>query len=261
MNTEIVRLITDADDMGCCHSANRAFYDAYKKGILRNGNIIITGYAVDEAVEMFKNEKGFCLGLHATVTCEWNTHRWKSILPAGRVRSFTEPDGTMMRTTMAIHRAGPRFAEMLAEMQAQLDKARALGLNIQYISTHMDPRWLFEKNEDDRFGDHVMKWVEKEGLVSRSSITRTRLPEPPEGITDRIERFVWQINAAEPGLYMTVTHAAYDDEEMRGMWYEGNETPGAVARERDIDRLMYMDPRVLKACSDKGVRLVQYTDL
>jgi hypothetical protein len=256
-----IRLIADADDMGCCSSANRAFRDAFQKGILRNGNILIVGDACDEAVAMLKEMRGFCLGLHVTVTCEWNTRRWKPLLPPERTRSFIEPDGTMRRSVMAIHETGARFDEMLTEFQAQLDKARRCGLEITYVSSHMDPSWLFETSDEHRFGDVVAAWAQKEGLVLRNKYFTSRLPKPPATLTDAIDRFVWRLRHATPGLYLTVTHPAYDDDELRGMCYEGSETPGAVARERDMDRRMYMDERVLAVCRERNIELATYADL
>jgi hypothetical protein len=255
-----VRLIADADDLGCCTSVNRAFYDAWTKGILRNGNVIVTGGAFDEAVEMFRGAKSFCLGLHVACTCEWTTHRWKPLLPPERTASFIESDGTMVRSMMTIHERGARFDEMLAEARAQLALARRRGLDIRYLSTHMDPRWLFETSDQDRFGPHLQRWAESEGLTWRYAHLRARVPEVGDAPADPAERFAAQLRAAPAGLYYLILHPAYDDPPMREMTYD-DKPPGDVARDRDGQRRMLMDRCVLTACAERPVDLVRYTDL
>ena len=80
-STETRRIITRADDLGSFHSANLACLHAYKKGMLRNGGFIVVGGRIDEAAELFRNEKGFCCGLHAALNCEWEDVRWRPVLP------------------------------------------------------------------------------------------------------------------------------------------------------------------------------------
>jgi predicted glycoside hydrolase/deacetylase ChbG (UPF0249 family) len=246
--------------MGSCSSANRAFYDAYKNGILRNGNILVVGEAFDEAVEIFRNERGFCLGLHVAVTCEWKTRRWKSLLPGEQVRSFTYEDGTMRKSMTEIHEAGTRFSEMLAEFQAQLDKARKAGLNIEYFSTHMGSGWLFETDDQHRFQDVLREWAIREGMVFRYDWMKNPFPKPEPNIENPIDRFAWQLEQAGPGLYVQVTHPAFDDEDMRMRTY-GDRPLGSVAAERDMDRRMYTDPKILDVVNERKIELVQYRDL
>ena len=66
-------------------------------------------------------------------------------------------------------------------------------------------------------------------------------------------RFIAQLEAAQPGLYVWVTHLGRDVAEMRSL-----DGKGRVAAERYADRRMCCDPELLSYCRDNGVEFVRY---
>jgi chitin disaccharide deacetylase len=253
-----IRMITRADDVGSFHSANVACYDAYKQGILRNGGFIVPAGRFREAVEMFKDEKGFCCGVHAALTCEWTDVRWRPILPPEKIRSVVRNDGTLHYTTMDLFKNGAVFKEMLAEIQAQVDLARKAGLNVQYVDSHMNFLWHFERSDQHRFEDAFHRWAEREGLVSRVKLTGY-IPRPIRPGKDPIKDMAARIRSMEPGTYILITHPCYDDPEMATTHMPGRPV-GEQAKARDVERRMFMDPAIVSACSEKGVQPIRYID-
>ena len=78
---------------------------------------------------------------------------------------------------------------------------------------------------------------------------------------DPAGRLIASLAAAPPGrTYLLFTHPAFDDAGMQGMTFE-DRPPGEIARLRDEDRRMLVDPRVLDYCRRAGVRLVRFSDL
>ncbi len=260
-----IRLVTRADDLGSYASANRAIYDAYKKGILRNSSIIVPAAHFEEAAEMFRAEKDFCVGLHAAITCEWNNVRWKPLLPQSGSACFVDGGGALHKNTQAIQDSGRvNFAEILRELQAQLDKARSAGLDIRYIDLHMAFGWLFEGSDDSkRFAEPAARWVEKEGLIYAgwgNTLPLKRLPRP-EGTTDRIAALAQAMRDAEPGDYLLVSHPMYaDDPEVQEAAY-GDAKLGRIAAQRDVERRMFMDPAILAAADASGIQPIRYDQL
>jgi len=243
---DTIYLITKADDVGSNHSANRAFYDGYKKGILRNGVIMMTCASAKEAAEMFKDEPGFCMGLHLTMNAEWDNVKWGPVLPAEKVPSIVDEKGHLFQTTRALYENKPRLEDILNEMQAQLDLARKYGLKIKFADCHMGFSWVLNNLESE-----ISKWCRRNGLLEPHKIFKP-LPQV-EAAGDPVERFIARLEAAEPGVYFIhMGHPAYDTPEMRNLGHEGY--PGdVVAEERDWDRRRLMDDRILEYVKENNI--------
>ena len=254
MPDQPIRLVTRGDDAGSSHSANRAVRDAFERGILRNAGVMAPGHAFDEAAEMLRGAKGLCVGLHATINCEWRQLAWPPVLPARLVPRLVLPDGSLFKDTVELWNRRPGNDEVLAELKAQLEKARAAGLKIAYMDTHMGFDWFHG------LADRLRAFAEAEGLFWAAE-GLAALPDVGREWADPVERFLARLQAAEPGrTYLVVGHPACDDEEMRALSY-GDEPPGKAARERDGDRRMFMDARVVDACRARGVELLRFSDL
>lgn len=258
MTPSAIRLVTRGDDSGSCHAANAAVRDAFQKGILRNASVMAPGPAFDEAAAMLRDCRGLCIGLHATITDEWHQTRWGPVLGAKQAPTIVMEDGTFFKDTAELwnHPPGrrPDNDEIIAELQAQLRKMRAARLQVDYVDEHMGFNWF--PGLDERLD----AFARAEGLLRLRKKT-TYLPDVKGEFTDPVERFLARLAAAEPGkTYLVVTHPAYDTEEIRAMCY-GDRRPGEIARERDADRRMYMDPRVAARCRTRGIEPVRWTDL
>jgi hypothetical protein len=259
-----IRVVTRADDCGSFRSANRAILDCCDKGVVRNVSVMVTAGVFSEAVAMFRDRTDICVGVHGTITCEWNEQRWRPVLPPEQVPSLVDSDGCFHQSVDSIMKAGVRFEQILAELGAQVDRARAAGLEISYIDNHMAFGWLFEGANDSYRLTHALdSWSRERGLLWHgwgSSLNLTR-PQCGEGPAEQApERFAAAIRTAAPGDYVMVTHPAYADGDIAGATYDA-ERPGAVATQRNTDRRVFMDPVVLDAFRDSGAQPIRYTDL
>jgi len=249
-----IRIVTRGDDSGSCQSANRAIADAFKEGVLRNTSIMVSAPVFREAARMYRGLDDLCVGLHATITDEWNTHRWGPVLGAEKVPSLVMGDGTFFKSTQTLCDNKPDNDEIIAEIKAQLDIARGEGLDIEYMDTHMAFSW-FEGLEPLLQG-----FAKSEGLIYRPE-GLSKLPSVRGEFSDPIERLMARFDVTEPGrTYLLVAHPCYNDEEVRQMTY-GDNLPGEIARDRDWQRLMFMDERVVKYFHENDVQPIHYTDL
>jgi len=132
-----IRLTTRGDDLGTNHSANVAITEALKKVILRNASVTVPCPAIKEAAEMLAEEKDICVGLHSTVNAEWDSVRWGPVLPPEKVPSVVDRNGHLFQTVRALRENGPDIDHVFMELQAQLDRARALGFDVKYVDRHM----------------------------------------------------------------------------------------------------------------------------
>lgn len=254
-----IRIITRGDDLGSFRAANAAILDAYKHGILRNTSIMVPAPYFEEAAEMVKNEKGLCLGLHVTLNAEWDAPRWGPLLAPEQVASLVDGEGNFLRSPADTFQHGVKLDEILLEVQAQLDKARAHGLDIRYIDEHMGISWFHNEGETVRLEEKLRALAQREGLhwykdrhqhfIHLDIAKQT----PQEALLD------WIAQEHEPGTYLLVTHPAYDNAETRSV--SNIDYPaGRVARSRFADYQMLCAPQVIQALKERNMEAVRYDE-
>ena len=248
-----MRIVTRGDDSGSCHSANKAIADAFNHGVLRNTSIMVPAPVFREAARMYRDLEGFCIGLHATITDEWNTNRWGPVLGAEKVPSLVMEDGTFFKSTQALWDNNPDNDEILAEFKAQLEMARSEGLNIEYMDSHMGFSWF------EGLAPRLQAFADAEGLVHRPE-GLSRLPRIEGEFSDPVERMLATLDAAETGkTYLIVGHPCYDSGDIQQMTY-GDHLPGEIAKERDWQRRMFMDERVIEYYRKNDIQPIAYTE-
>jgi predicted glycoside hydrolase/deacetylase ChbG (UPF0249 family) len=248
------RLVARADDSGSCESANRAVAECCLKGICRNISLMVPGPAFAHAATLFRDISNVSIGVHLTLSAEWDKVKWGPVSPREKVPALVEPDGSFTQNPMILHERRAPLDQLLTEAKAQLAKARAAGLKIDYIDDHMGVSWV------SGLAAEMAELCKKEGLVWGSGIQFKGVPieQSPASLSARVIKAVAAL--AEPGDYLMVTHPGYDDDQFRAFTINGTE-PGQIARERAEDTRMYCDPAVAQAIVDKGMRLVRYIDL
>jgi hypothetical protein len=252
MENARIRLIARADDCASSRTANEAILAAYRNGLVRNVSVMVPCSFIEEAAEMFAGEKGLCIGLHATLNAEWDHIRWGPVLPPEQVPSLVAKDGTFFKTTKELHENRPNISEIMAELQAQLDKGRQLGFDFKYVDSHMFFEWVVPGLDEQ-----IERWAAREGLLYHMHYQKPLPRAATSG--EPADRLIAGLEAAEPGQYLFVGHPAYDTEEMRRHG-NANETGAQVARNRNGERLAFMDPRVLEYCRRNGVVPIRYDE-
>ena len=251
MSTRI-QLVTRGDDAGSCQSANRAIGQACDSGTLRNVSVMAPGPSFESAAKLFARRNDVCFGLHITLNSEWEKVKWGPVLPAQEVPSLVDENGHFWPTPMILHERGFNPDEAMAEIEAQLRRAREAGLHLSYLDEHMGVSWT------GRLRERVRVLAEREGLIDVYAISG--LPSAADTDGSLLQRWQMQLHNAPPGTYVLVTHPGRDEEDMRQMYMNGMQ-PGAVARERDAERRALCDPKFQQICRDNDVQLVRYDEV
>ena len=245
-----IRIITRADDCGSSHSANLGILEAAKAGLLKNISVMVTCPFIEEAAAMFARRNEFCLGLHVALSAEWDAVKWGPVLPPEQVPSLVDKHGLFFPGPHVFREHPPRMQEILAEMQAQLDKARRLGFPITYVDTHMLIEWAVDGLEEQMWA-----WTAQKGLLYHGYYERPLPKGEPKD--DPVEAFISKLEALQPGQYLFHAHPAVDSSELRAL---GNkDTSGEhLAATRSMDIRFFTDPRVLAYYERRHILPLRY---
>ena len=93
---------------------------------------------VPEPGEYVRKHPETDVGLHLTLTSEWDDYRWAPVAGKAQVPGLADEMGCLWdNVPLVIEHATPDEVEM--EIRAQIDRARTMGLPITHIDSHMGP--------------------------------------------------------------------------------------------------------------------------
>ena len=257
-----IYLIVRGDDIGSSHAANVACIQSYKDGIMRTVELMVPCGWFPEAVKMLNENPGLDVGIHITLTSEWENIKWR---PLTKARSLTDADGYFYPTIWrrkdsppgtALKEANWKIEEIEKEMRAQIELAKRKVPHVSHLSNHMgcagwDPkirevytRLAKEYNLDISPSEYSVKGFG--GL---------RGAKTAEG---RIKHFIEKLEILESGTYLFVEHPGLDTAEMRAIGHKGYYD---VAKDRDAVTDVFTSPEVKRAIERLDIKLISYADL
>jgi predicted glycoside hydrolase/deacetylase ChbG (UPF0249 family) len=262
-------LVIHADDLGMAHSVNRATFEALRLGWVTSASILVPCPWFPEVVRFARAHPEADLGIHLALNSEWTTVRWGPVSPLDRVRSLLDPDGyfPLLETTVA-ERALPEEAER--ELRAQIERARAAGVRITHLDSHMGAlygtaglldvyRRLAGEYRVPLRWDRVQP-VPTGGTMPAEEILIDRVLSVDPGVDPNGWRAAYEKMLAPlpAGVYEMVVHLAYSDEEMWGATADHPDW-GAAWRRYDLD--LVRSPGFREFLRAQGFVLVGWKDL
>jgi chitin disaccharide deacetylase len=135
--------ILHVDDLAMCHGANRAFLDLAARGLVTCGSVMVPCPWFLEIAQAAVANPTLDIGVHLTLTSEWQHYRWAPISTTSRASGLIDDDGYFWRDLASLRRhLVPEAAE--AELRAQVDRAIAAGIRPTHIDAHMAAAMLPE---------------------------------------------------------------------------------------------------------------------
>jgi len=129
-------LIINADDFGLCHEQNRATIEGLQSGAWTSASVMVPCAGFGEVCEYARRQPDADLGVHLTLTSEWDGARWGPLLDGAKVRSLADAGGRFWRSRAEVFSfCQPEEAE--AELRAQIECALAAGLDVTHLDSHM----------------------------------------------------------------------------------------------------------------------------
>jgi predicted glycoside hydrolase/deacetylase ChbG (UPF0249 family) len=263
-------LILHADDLGFAHSANAASFDALDKGAISSASIMVPTPWITEVAAYARAHPDADLGLHLTLTAEWDAYRWGSVASNDKVPSLLDPDGTFPNNDSVVA-VRAKLEEIERELRAQIQRAMALGIRPTHLDSHMfslfttpallatyvkiahEYRLPFLALRTTPFGGPPMP-------LAPNDIPLDALIQAFPSVTpDKWKEFyVNAIGNLKPGLTEIIVHLGHDDAELRAVTVN-QEGWGSAWRQRDYD--VVNSPEFKKALQDNKVILIKWRDL
>jgi predicted glycoside hydrolase/deacetylase ChbG (UPF0249 family) len=241
-------LIVHGDDLGVAHSVNRATIKALESGGISSASIMVPCPWLPEIAAYARSHPQADLGLHLTLTSEWQLLRWAPVLGRERVPTLVDSDGYLYPSeSQAAARMDVREAEN--EIRAQIARARAFGIEPTHLDSHMGTlyqnRALFEVLMKVAHENKVPVRLSKEQFGHSQFMPAVLRPddivanqiisiEADVKAADWSKYYTEAIRGLQPGLTVMIVHLASDDEEMKGVTFE-HPNWGAAWRQRDFD--------------------------
>ena len=129
-------LMLHADDAGMCEEANAATQDYLLKGQIQSAAAMAPTPDFEPFIAWAKKHPELDIGLHLTLTSEWQTYRWPAVLPEDSVPGLIDGDHMLWHEVRQVA-GSASAAEVEQEIRAQLEKSIALGYRPNHIDTHM----------------------------------------------------------------------------------------------------------------------------
>lgn len=272
-------LITHIDDIGFSHASNVASFECLDVGAASCGSILVNGPWFPEAAQFCKDNPGYDVGVHLTLTCEYDAFRWPALSTRDRQSGLLDGEGYLWRTREdAIRNVTETAAE--TEMRCQIETALAAGLEITHIDTHMG------SVVHPKFLGSYLKLAQEYGVPAfLPNVTRERLEQLKEGdlaeeyiaviaqidagkvptldeiiidtlqpMTDKAAFYRELIDSVKPGLTHLLFHPAVMGDELAAIDKRASES-------RHADYLAFRDADLKAYIEAAGCQLIGYREL
>ncbi|MHC4244765.1 MAG: polysaccharide deacetylase family protein [Planctomycetota bacterium] len=255
-------LIVRGDDIGSSHAANIACIQSYKEGIMKTVELMVPCGWFPEAVKLLNENPGLDVGVHITLTSEWENIKWR---PLTKARSLTDADGYFYPTIWrrkdspsgtALKEADWKIEEIEKEMRAQIELAKRKVPHVSHLTCHMGCSGWNPKVREVYL--RLAKEYDLDISPSDYGVKGFGSLRGAKTAKGRIQKFIEILEGLKQGTYMFVEHPGLDTAEMRAIGHNGYYD---VAKDRDAVTEIFISPDVKKAINKLGIKLISYADL
>jgi hypothetical protein len=263
-------LIIHADDAGFTHSADSAIMLAFEKGDITSASIMVPCPWFPEIAAFAKKHPEMDWGIHLALTSEWKYYKWKGVAPSSETPSLLDKNGYLYETDAGVAMY-VKVEDAEKEMRAQIEKARAYGIKITHIDTHMGSALVSAE-----MAKMYQRLGREYGLPALVSVSYVKMLAPQlvsaidtSGVNveslmmattmtpaDKWKNFYnYNLEHLKPGLNELIVHLGFDDDELRAVT-AGYIDYGSAWRQQDYN---YVTSDEFKAELKKvGVYLVTW---
>ncbi len=252
-------LIVNCDDLGSSRSSNSSVYTALRRGTASSATLMVPCPWARDAARMYMGED---IGVHLTLTSEWDTYRWA---PITHSPSLLDGDGGFPRTIEDVWDHAD-VDEVRKECRAQIERAILWGFDVTHLDAHMGtlqlkaeffdvyldmavefdlPLRMVGASGEQGIGFPYRRLAAEEGIVFTDHLVFC-----PVGARQTIER---TMQSLRPGVTEVLLHPAVDSDELRSSHadWEKRVDDDALLRENSFQKMI----------EESGAQLISYRAL
>lgn len=236
-------VIIHTDDIGMCQATLPAFADLLDFGLISSGAVMVPCPWFPQVAATYRQHTGVDLGVHLTLTSEWEGYRWGPISTRDPASGLMDEEGYFYRRSEEVQAHGDAAAVQL-ELQAQVARALDAGLDVTHVDTHMgavaNPRFIPAYvqlamqyslplmilrldetgwremgmgSETAVFAAQFVRQLEAQGMLLLDRLVGLPLDQPEDRVALAKETF----DSLLPGLTQFIIHPARDTPELRAI--------------------------------------------
>lgn len=273
-------IILNADDFGMCHAANSAITELLSTGHLDSATLMTPCAWAPEAQAFAASNRHLDIGVHLVLTSEWSRYRWRPLTGTGT--TLVDDAGYFPAEVRTVEQQAA-FADVAAELGAQLQVALDAGVDVTHIDNHMGsvygletgrgflaevfalaaahglpfrlPRVLDGPELDPALQprlDPALVAADAAGVVILDRLWTHPFPlageatDAEESYEEVRDGFVDLLRAVRPGVTEIYLHPMVDDDELRA-------TVDFSAAKRGYERRLLADPVVAATIAEEGL--------
>jgi chitin disaccharide deacetylase len=270
--------IIHVDDIGMCEASLAAFSDLTDFGLVSSGAVMVPCPWFPAAAAYCRTHPGIDMGVHLTLNSEWEMLRWGPVSTRDSASGLIDSEGYLYRTSVEVHQhADP--AAVQVEIEAQVKRALAAGIDATHVDTHMGtvvgPRFMNSylqvaaqfhlpafvarmevaalkqrlgmDSEAAQRAEEMIIGLEVRGVPTLDYLAMMPLDKP----ANRIEQAKQMLSELKPGVTHFIIHAAKDTPELRAL--ATTDWPSRVA-----DYETFTSEAMRSFIRDSGILLIGY---
>jgi chitin disaccharide deacetylase len=251
-------LIIRSDDAGMTHSVNMATKRLIETGLPVSVSIMFPTPWYQEIVEILRSHPDVAVGVHLTLNSEWRHYRWGPVIGREAAPSLVDENGFFFHSAAALYGNDPDPGEVERELRAQIERALATGLRIDYLDFHMGTA---TRHAEFRV---IVERLGAEYGLGLSGFYGEERHDPqywadPPAKTDSLVALAARLG---PGYHVLVTHPGLDTPELAALVDMNTDHPlpdMSAHRQGELDALV--SEAFAEALARHGVTPITYRDL
>ena len=267
-------LILHADDLGMSHSENAATTYAMENGSVNSASIMVPCAWFSEIAVYARAHPKADLGLHLTLTSEWDFLKWGPVASKTEVPGLVNKNGFLFSTVDSVQRSG-KPAEVEKELRAQIEKAKQFGIDITHLDSHMGT--LFGKIEYlkiliklgreykvpvllTKSGFRAAFNVDLDTVINDKDVALDMIyTASPDDYKKGMDNYYTGVfKSFQPGVSIIIFHTGYDDSELKAATINHIDW-GAAWRQADFN--FFASEQCKKLLKDQNIHLITWREI
>ena len=264
-------LIIHADDLGLEESVNSTSFESLIKNTVSSASVMMTTEKIDDVALFSDQNPNLDLGVHLTVTSEWEILKWGGVLNDKDIHSMLNNNNQFYWNKRKFIKFSD-LDEVRKELQAQVDLALSLGINISHIDSHEGALFF-----DPDIFKMYLNLAKKNDLLAFVPIQASihfdeNFPKPDHAIIfdqffmaeagikpNEMEKYYLDIlNNLKPGLSQILVHLGLNNDKMKDITV-GKIDYGSLWRETDYN--IINSEKFINTLEKNNIKLINYSDL